>query len=124
MPVSIEYKESLIHMRLYGCIDTAAMTEALAELTAMEEQGPFIPSRVTDTTGITHYELGFDEMLALATTRRSTIFPNCFKSAIIVGNEEQTGFARMFQTLNTNPQIEIQIFDDARKALEWVSSAP
>jgi len=49
---------------------------------------------------------------------------NYIKSAIVANNPSQFGFARMFQTLNDNPQIEIRIFPAAESAMEWLTATP
>jgi hypothetical protein len=36
----------------------------------------------------------------------------------------QYGFARMFQTLNDNPRIEIEIFGDCESAQRWLNAQP
>lgn len=81
-----------------------------------------VPHRITDMTGITDFGIGFPDVLTLAETRRRLKFPNSFRSAIIAPRSEHYGVARMFQTLNDNPQIDIRIFMDKAAAHEWISS--
>jgi hypothetical protein len=122
MPVSVEYKDPIIWICMSGSFEDKDIVDALAALTALEEPLAITPARITDTTLVDDYKIGFDEILTLATHRRALQFPNSFKSAIITANEEQTGYARMFQTLNTNPQIEIKIFPDCDSALAWITN--
>jgi hypothetical protein len=49
-------------------------------------------------------------MLTYIERRRTQRFANSIKSAVVASRPVQVGFARMYQTLNTNPQVEIQIF--------------
>jgi hypothetical protein len=79
-----------------------------------------VPHRITDMTGVTDFKIAYPDVQALAKHRRMRIFPNAFKSAIVVAGPTQFGMARMFQTLNDNPQIKIEIFNDHASALAWI----
>ena len=62
-------------------------------------------------------------MFAVAETRRRATLRNPIKSAIIASGIVHFGFARMFQTLNDNPQIVVAIFGDDESALQWLRLA-
>jgi hypothetical protein len=68
-------------------------------------------------------DLDFPKMEAVASRRRKAPLKNKVKSAIVAPRLDQFGFARMFATLNDNPNIEIQIFNDRDRALEWLGGA-
>ncbi len=122
MPLILEYKAPVIWIYVTGALSGKELMEG-AEIMAVEEARHAVtPHRITDLTGSSNVELGFDEILALATMRRTMEFPTPFKSAIVTGNEVQMGFARMFQTLNNNPKIAIKIFTDQESALVWLAS--
>jgi hypothetical protein len=90
---------------------------------AADEIGPGrdpVPPRLTDLTGVREMQIAYPDVKALADRRRALTFPNAFKSAILVRTPVQMGMARMFQTLNDNPQISIQIFEDEAAALIWL----
>lgn len=120
MPVTYELKDGLFWIHFSGILDREEFA-ALFEVFEKEEGNmEVIPHRLSDLTELSAMNINFEDILNLARTRRAIHFPNNFKSAIVAANEVQLGFARMFQTLNTNPQIEIQIFDDAESALKWL----
>jgi hypothetical protein len=73
-------------------------------------------------TQIEEMAIHYPDISVLAANRRKIQFPNSFKSAIITRNSHHLGYARMFQTLNTNPQIIIQIFSDEAPAVQWIAS--
>jgi hypothetical protein len=60
---------------------------------------------------------------AVAETRRRATLRNPVKSAIIASDIVRFGFARMFQTLNDNPQIVVAIFGDDESASQWLRLA-
>jgi len=59
-------------------------------------------------------------VLELAAARRARTFPNSFRSALVVAREVQKGYARMFQTLNDHPMVQIRIFEDWEAAERWL----
>ena len=120
MAVDFEFKDSVYWIRFSGEIEGGDMERIIAAFEKMESDHPVTPHRISDLTGVTDVKIGFDDVLGLAAQRRAKVFKNPFKSAIVANNEIQTGFARMFQTLNTNPQITIRIFPDAQAALAWI----
>ena len=122
MAFSVEYKDSIFWIFLTGSISGKDLTDAAAMVAVQESRHAVTPHRITDITAATEMGIGFDEILSLAGHRRALRFPNAFKSAIVAGSEAQMGFARMFQTLNNNPQIAIKIFADRASALAWLAS--
>jgi hypothetical protein len=105
-----------------GSVSINDLMEIQAAFEGVENQQAVTPHRITDLSDVTEMQIGFDDVLTLASQRRAKHFPNSFKSAIVAVNESQTGFARMFQTLNNNPQITVRIFPGMPGALEWISS--
>ena len=121
MSLKIDPQPDLIYVTLSGVLtesDLRSVGDAAAEL---ETTTPVRP-RITDMTGVTELRVRYPEVQELATRRRRIHFPNAFKSAIVVSGSSQMGIARMFQTLNDNPQITIEIFTEYQKALDWVRS--
>jgi hypothetical protein len=48
--------------------------------------------------------------------------PVSIRSAFVAPRPIQFGFARMFQTLNDNPKIELHIVNTMDEALLWIAS--
>lgn len=122
MPFTIANDPHLIRITFTGVFtdeDLRGLTEAM---TAIEEASTPVAPRITDVTGVTQLKIAYPDVHALAQKRRATTFPNTFKSAIVVGGPVQLGMARMFQTLNDNPQITIEIFSDEAAAMAWLRS--
>jgi len=116
---AIDVESNLIRVTLSGVLtegDLRGIGDAADELEATTPVRP----RITDMTGVTELEVRYADVQVFATRRREIKFPNAFKSAIVVSGASQLGIARMFQTLNDNPQITIEIFTEREKALEWV----
>jgi len=79
-----------------------------------------VRSRISDLRPAVRLDIDFNGVAALAAERVRRSFPNSFKSAIIAPDPARFGFARMFQTLNDNPQITLAIFRDEPEALAWI----
>jgi hypothetical protein len=122
MACAVDVESGLIQVTLSGVVtgdDLRQIGDAAAEIEA--KSSPITP-RITDLTAVTELKIGYGEVQELAARRRVIQFPNSFKSAILVSSPSQLGMARMFQTLNDNPQITIEIFTDRASALAWVRS--
>ncbi|HKP77344.1 MAG TPA: hypothetical protein VJT67_17575 [Longimicrobiaceae bacterium] len=90
-------------------------------LTELERSAAVTPHRLVDMSGITRFEVGFEEMFDLAERRRAHPPANPIRSAWVASTPVQVGFARMFQTLNDHPLVDVQIFPDVVSALAWLT---
>ncbi len=124
MPFSISSVDEVVRIVLSGTLvpeELVRMADALGEV---EAAAAVCPHRVTDLTGLTRFEIGFDDMFQLAQRRREMSPANPIRSAIVASLPVQLGFARMFQTLNDHPRITMRIFPDMDGALAWLSEEP
>ena len=97
--------------------DLVALVSVVADI---ERGRDVVPHRITDMRGIRDLQVSYPDVQELANDRKARRFPNSLKSAIVVGSSAQTGMARMFRTVNDNPQISIEIFEDEAEALRWL----
>lgn len=122
MSVEITVEPDIIRVTLSGVLTDQDLADVATAAADIERDRNPVPPRLTNMTGVTEMKIGYPDVKALADRRRLLAFPNDFKSAIVVGTPVQRGMARMFQTLNDNPRITIQIFDDETAALAWLRS--
>src|SRR5262245_23408886 len=120
MAFAIDVEPGLIQLTLSAMVTGEDLRKAADSMDESEAANRPVPPRLTDLTGVTELKIGYPEVQALADRRRATRFANDFRSAIVVSAPSQLGMARMFQTLNDNPQITIEIFTDRASALAWV----
>jgi hypothetical protein len=121
MPYTIKFENDVLRVTLTGSITAQDLINLAAESKNYEHNVDVIPHRITDMRGIEELMIHYPDISALAATRGQLRFPNLFKSAIIARDIQHLGYARMFQTLNDNPQITIKIFPDESSASEWVA---
>jgi hypothetical protein len=122
MPFSLSLDDGVLRIVLAGTL-TPGELGPLADATAeIEDAAGVCPHRVTDLSGVTRFEVGFDELFALARRRRERTPANPIRSALVAVTPVQVGFARMFQTLNDHPLITLRIFPDTDSALAWLKA--
>jgi len=122
MKCAITLEDGVLLIRLSDVIQNADLLELFHLVKDAESRTPATPHRLTDLTGLTELRLNFAGMNDVVRLRKALTFPNSFKSAIVAPEPAQFGFARMFQTLNDHPQIEIRVFRDLPSAREWLAS--
>ena len=106
-----------------GTFTNADISLSVTELGEVERASEVVPHRTLDLRLVDRLEIDFAGVFAAAETRRRAMVKNPVKSAIIASDIVQFGFARMFQTLNDNPQVVLAIFGDEDSALAWLRLA-
>jgi hypothetical protein len=122
MPFEITNQGDFFFGRLHGIVTTADLDQLATDTQAMEDSMPTSLDRICDIASVERFDVDFHAINALAERRRVRKFSKRVKSAIVVQDLVQLGIARMFQTLNDNPQIEIRIFRSVPEAKEWFLS--
>jgi hypothetical protein len=92
------------------------------EIEIIEEEYSVVPNFIVSLNNVKTFNGNYYSVQKLAKQRTEKIFPNNIIEAILVTNDFQMGFARMYQTVNDNPQLTIKIFKDEAKAIEWIKS--
>jgi len=120
MPITTAYNGEFIITRMTGVIALPDLLIHGKKIDALESKLPVAPHRLADLSAGAVGDLDVVEMNTYAATRRAAKLKNPVKSAIIAADAVQFDFARMFQTLNTNPDIRIEIFQNEETALAWL----
>jgi hypothetical protein len=120
MPITTEYHGEFIVTRMTGLVALSDLLTHAEEIAAIETSLPVTPYRIAHLAADLVGEMGFVELNTFAARRRVAQLKNPVKSAIVAGGAAQFGFARMFQTLNDNPDIRVEIFQAEGPALAWL----
>jgi hypothetical protein len=123
MPYTITVKNKVVHCALTGHITLQDLVALQGESKNYEQNVDVVPHRITDLTGVEELALHYPDISGLAERRAQAHFPNTVKSAIIAQDKLHLGYARMYQTLNRNPQMLIEVFPDEASALKWIASS-
>lgn len=120
MPITIRNRGDLLVVAFSGVITKSELLKGAQEMAELEAREPVTPSRLNDLTAVTDLEIEFETMHQFSLLRKESPLKNATRSAIVVSNDLQFGFARMYQTMNGNPQLEIRVFRDQAEALAWL----
>ncbi|MCC5835919.1 MAG: hypothetical protein JJU20_14425 [Opitutales bacterium] len=123
MPCVVLVEESVIHIRLSGFLSLEDLMSVSKQLRALEDASPISIHRLTDMTDVAGSSLSFETMEDFVATRRHVALKNSIRSAIVAPGLLAYGLARMFQSLNNNPQIEVKLFKVLDEALFWISDS-
>lgn len=123
MPYHFTAEPGLLRVVLFGAVTGAELQSLAAELEKIEQALPVTPNRLTDLSQLSGSELSFPDVFAIADRRKAQKIANPVKSAFVAPNAVNIGFARMYQTLNDHPQIEIQIFSSLEDAETWLAES-
>jgi hypothetical protein len=120
MPFEIEDHPRFLLVRLLPVLTRDDLVRAATGLAQVEAMLSRHKNRITDLSPLDAIEVSFADVEMVAKMRRELKLAAPIRSAFIAPRPIQFGFARMFQTLNDNPQILIEIFDDEPTALAWL----
>lgn len=121
MAYDIQFLDGLVRTTLYGQLTAHDLMEIAKVAAEIETRMEVSPDRLTNMSRVTGVSLDFAAMEAFAAKRRDAPLKNRVKSAIIAPQALQFGFARMYQTLNENPNIELAVFRDEASAVLWLT---
>ena len=121
MPFRLRKDEKLIRVFFEGVLSDADLSQVMRDVNQIEGELRVVPPRLISMQDITGLAINAGALWSLALQRREHRFPNAFKSALVARDPAHYGFARMFQTLNDNPQISIGIFPGEAEAMKWIA---
>lgn len=91
------------------------------DFATIEQQSGVIPNRLIDLRQVADMDISYGDILGYAEAWKARTLANPFKCAIVASLPVHMGFARMYQTLQNHPQIEVQIFPTAALAEAWLA---
>jgi hypothetical protein len=120
MPYTITTDPAFLRIVLYGAVTSQDLQALADDILAIEVSQAVVPHRLNDLTDMTEPYLTYAAIRAFVERRKAQSLPNAVKSAMVAPRPILLGFARMFQTLNNHPQIEIEIFATIADAKAWL----
>ncbi len=122
MPFEVEFQNGIIEAAFTGQVDLSQILALIQRVEEIEAACPISPNRICVLAEDMLVGFAFMDMEAVAKRRRETRLKNAVRTALVASTPQHYGFARMFQTLNSNPQIEIRISNDIVTARRWINS--
>jgi hypothetical protein len=123
MPYSVEEEGTILRATFSGVMtgeDLHAFAVDIETLLATRDR---VPNNLLDLRAVEPSRLSFNDLLSLAKLRETVKLPNPIRTAIVADSPTMTGFARMYQSLNQNPSVTIQVFTDVAAAERWLTAA-
>lgn len=116
-------EDGIVYMTLSGRISRDDLVRIVRQMAELESQSEKSPHRLTDLTGVEGLDFEAGAIMDIAFVRRKAPLKNKVSSAIVAPTSLLYGYARIFQTLNDNPAVTLQIFPDKKSALAWLKKA-
>jgi hypothetical protein len=93
-----------------------------ARLTLELEEASSEPvDRIADLSPVENFNVNFLAVSDLARKRRDKRYGRLVKSALVADRPVAVGFARMYQTILNNPDIDVRIFPTMDEARAWLA---
>jgi hypothetical protein len=121
MPITYDHDGSLLRITVKGVVTGPELHELVTELDQRFRNEPRWPNNLLDLSTVELSGIGFLDMMSLAKRRETVTPPNPIRTAIVATSPTVIGFARMFQNLNNNPQITVQLFNGVTAAEAWLA---
>ncbi|HEX8030925.1 MAG TPA: STAS/SEC14 domain-containing protein [Vicinamibacterales bacterium] len=123
MPYSVAEKSEFLLITVTGKITSADVHQLIDEAEAILKVRTTWAHTLVDLRGLDLSGLGFGDLIGLSSRRVSLQPPNAIRTAIVVESSSVTGYIRMLQNLNRNPDITIETFEDIAAARQWLTAA-
>lgn len=123
MSCQILRKDGVVRIRFQDEIVPADLQSLGRLMDRIDEESPVTPHRLVDLADSHGAQINFSRIAAFAETRTAKRMRNSIRVALVAPAPHQFGVARMFQSLLTNPQVELQVFRDLAGAEAWVLGA-
>ncbi|HKW30954.1 MAG TPA: hypothetical protein VJT54_16640 [Verrucomicrobiae bacterium] len=122
MALDSKIAEGIVCLTFRGYVTAEDIRDMVDLLAKIETEARVSPDRIADLSAIEGMSLNFSAIIDYSVVRRKAPLKNKVKAAIVAPHPLQYGFARMFQTLNENPDINMEIFTDKNSGLAWISA--
>lgn len=124
MPIEIVQHPGYYVARFRDTLGPEDLVEAARRADEIEDQLPEPVDCIVDLTAVKKFNVNFLAVSDTAMKRRERRYGRVVKSALIADRPVAVGFARMYQTILNNPEIEVRVFATMDEGLAWLAEAP
>jgi hypothetical protein len=117
-----EYRDGILFVTFPEILSDNDFNLFNEEIEIIEREYSVVPNFIVNLNNVNTFNGDYNSVQKLANQRARKTYPNNILEAILVSSDFQMGFARMYQTVNDNPQLTIRIFKDEAKAIKWIKS--
>lgn len=123
MPYHVALDGHYVRVWFTGVLTGRDLREVADELREHERGLGVVPDRLVDMSDMLATSGTFNLAILASRVRAVQRFPNTFRSALVSPRTEVAAFARIFRTLNRNPQIEVRVFETVAAAAAWLDGS-
>jgi hypothetical protein len=123
MPYSYEEVRGVLRVTLKGALTSEELHNFITEMEELLKKRKKWPDNLLDLRTVELSKLGFTDMMSFAKRRDSVIPPHAIRTALVAESPVITGFARMFQSMNNNPKITVEVFPTLAAADAWLAKS-
>ena len=123
MPYHLTAEPTFLRVVFVGELTGRDLQVLAHDVEAAERAHAVAPNRLFDLSQVSRMAIGFREAWDLVERRQALPLANRIKTALVAPWPVTVGFARMFQTLNDHPQVEVVIFPTIEAAEGWLINA-
>jgi hypothetical protein len=123
MPYSYEEVRGVLRVTLKGALTSEELHNFITEMEELLQKRKKWPDNLLDLRTVELKKLGFTDMMSFAKRRESVVPPHAIRTALVAESPVITGFARMFQSMNNNPKITVEVFPTLAAADAWLAKS-
>jgi citrate lyase beta subunit len=120
MPYQVGLDAGLMRIVLSDVLTVDDLHQVADEIEQIENASPVTPNRLVDILELSEAILDFSALYAVAQRRRAILPKNPIRTALVATSPVAVGYARMFQTLMTHPEITVRLFERLEDAERWL----
>jgi len=121
MSLEIEQHADYFLATFRGTMSPADLVECAVRTAELEDATPAPLDRIADLSPVETFDVNFLAVSDLAKKRRDKRYGRVVKSALVADRPVAVGFARMYQTILNNPDIDVRIFPSMDEARAWLA---
>lgn len=121
MPIEIVRRPSYYLATFHGALTPEDLQECARRTAELEDADPEPVDRIADLSPVESFAVNFLAVSDLAKKRRDRRYGRIVKSALVADRPVAVGFARMYQTILNNPDIDVRIFPTMDDAVAWLA---
>lgn len=124
MPFRIEITPTYVHVDWHGEMTNRDLIDLAIEMPRIGQMLGKVPNVLHTYEQVEQMHLDFGALHAHASGLSRLKLPNRSRTAMVCCSPVSFGMGRMMQSLNSNPDLEMEVFDSVEAARRWIEQAP
>jgi hypothetical protein len=120
MQYAIDANEREWRLTLSGTMADRDLLDLEGLIMGIDESSSVAPNWLVDLRPLSNIEIDYRSVSRFAHVLGRCSLMNTERVALLAGIPIQYGFARMFQILSENWQVEVGLFENEKDALNWL----